>query len=60
MKRLAKSIAGTVPITSYLIGSLLLLTGSVAAGLWFFAAGAILAIASAILHSWIVLIEVLR
>ncbi|NUT57871.1 MAG: hypothetical protein HOQ00_03350 [Agromyces sp.] len=60
MKRMAKSVAGTVPITSYLVGSLLLMTGSVAAGLWFFAAGAILAIASAVLHSWIVLVEVLR
>lgn len=60
VQRMAKSIAGTVPITSYLIGSLLLMAGSVAAGLWFFAAGAILAIASAILHSWIVLVEVLR
>ena len=50
----------TVPITAYLVGALLLLVGSVAAGLWFFAIGAILAIASAILHSWIVLVEVLR
>lgn len=60
LQRMAKSVAGTVPITCYLVGSLLLIAGSVAAGLWFFAAGAILAIASAILHSWIVLVEVLR
>jgi hypothetical protein len=58
--RMLKAVAGIVPITAYLIGSLLLIAGSAVAGLWFFAAGAILAIASAILHSWIVLVEVLR
>lgn len=59
-QRTAKAVAGTVPITVYLIGSLLLVAGIASAGLWFFAAGAILAIASAVLHSWIVLVEVLR
>jgi hypothetical protein len=59
-QRSAKAVAGTVPITAYLVGALLLLAGPMAAGLWFLAIGAILAIASAILHSWIVLIEVLR
>lgn len=59
-QRSAKSVAGAVPITAYLVGGVLLLVGSEAAGLWFLAVGAILAIASAILHSWIVLIEVLR
>ena len=59
-QRSAKSVAGTMPITAYLVGGVLLLVGSEAAGLWFLAVGAILAIASAILHSWIVLIEVLR
>jgi len=58
--RTLKAVAGIMPITAYLVGSLLLIAGSVVAGLWFFAAGAILAIASAIMHSWIVLVEVLR
>ena len=59
-QRTAKAVAGTVPIAVYLVGSLLLVGGFASAGLWFVAAGAILAIASAVLHSWIVLVEVLR
>ncbi len=39
---------------------MLLILGFGAAGLWFVAVGAIFAIASAILHSWVVLVEVLR
>jgi len=59
-QRTAKAIAGTVPISAYVVGGVLLVAGAVNAGLWFLAIGAILAIASAILHSWIVLVEVLR
>ena len=59
-QRFAKSLAGTTPVVAYLAGSVLLIAGFDAAGLWFVAVGAILAIASAILHSWVVLVEVLR
>lgn len=59
-QRTAKAVAGAVPITAYVVGGVLLVVGAVGAGLWFLAIGAILAIASAILHSWIVLVEVLR
>ena len=42
------------------VGAVLVLVGSPAAGLGCLAAASILAIASAILHAWIVLVEVLR
>jgi hypothetical protein len=59
-QRFTKSLAGTTPVVAYLVGSVLLIVGFGEAGLWFVAVGAILAIASAILHSWVVLVEVLR
>ncbi|WP_350347463.1 hypothetical protein ABIQ69_12580 [Agromyces sp. G08B096] len=59
-ERLAKSALGVIPLAAYLAGGLALLAGAGSAGLWFLALGAILAIASAIVHAWVVLVEVLR
>lgn len=56
----AKSTAGAVPILAYLAGGVTLLAGAGAAGLWFLGIATILAIASAILYAWVVLVEVLR
>jgi hypothetical protein len=59
-QRFLKALLGTVPVVAYLAGSALLIAGAVEAGLWLLAVGAILAIASAIMHSWVVLVEILR
>ncbi|WP_127792745.1 hypothetical protein [Agromyces sp. LHK192] len=59
-ERVAKSIAGVVPLVVYLVGAVALLAGATALGLWSLAVATILAIASAILYAWIVLVEVLR
>lgn len=58
--RWAKALAGWVPVMCFLAGAVLVLAGAPAAGLGWLAAASILAIASAILHAWIVLVEVLR
>ncbi|WP_395243877.1 hypothetical protein ACGGZK_17400 [Agromyces sp. MMS24-K17] len=58
--RWAKAFAGWLPVALFLVGAVLVLVGSPAAGLGCLAAASILAIASAILHAWIVLVEVLR
>ncbi|MGC5171470.1 hypothetical protein ACLQ2Q_12545 [Microbacterium sp. DT81.1] len=57
--RVAKSVAGFLPIAAYLAAGVLLVVGQ-PGGLIMAAAGALLAIVSAILISWIVLVEVLR
>jgi hypothetical protein len=57
--RVAKVVAGFLPIAAYLAAGVLLVTGQ-PGGLVLAAAGALLAIVSAILISWIVLVEVLR
>ena len=66
-ERIAKSLAGLVPLTAFIIGAVLLIVGGavgelalVAAGLAFLAAGSVLAVVTAILYAWIVLVEVLR
>jgi hypothetical protein len=59
-ERVAKSVVGIVPIAAFLCGSVLLLAGVAGAGLAWLAAGSVLAVAAAILYSWIVLVEVLR
>ncbi|SFR72014.1 hypothetical protein SAMN05428970_1286 [Agromyces sp. CF514] len=59
-QQLAKSIVGTLPLGLYLAGAIALLAGAVVVGLWLLAVATILAIAAAILYSWVVLIEVLR
>jgi hypothetical protein len=57
--RVAKSVIGFLPIIAYLAAGALLAAGQTV-GLLLAAAGALLAIVSAILISWIVLVEVLR
>lgn len=57
--RPVKAGVGFVPLVSYLAGALLLLTDN-AAGLTYVAVASILAIISALLVSWVVLVEVLR
>lgn len=59
-QRAAKTAAGLVPIIVYLVGAVLLLADVTTAGLWLVAVGAIVAVASAILLAWVVLVEVLR
>ncbi|MFF2371066.1 hypothetical protein [Agromyces sp. NPDC058110] len=59
-QQVAKSIVGVVPLLAYAVGAVALVLGAAATGLWLFAVATILAIAAAILYSWIVLIEVLR
>ena len=59
-QRIAKSIAGVVPLAAFIVGGVLLLAGVAGAGLAWLAAGSVLAIAAAILYAWVVLVEVLR
>jgi len=56
----AKSAAGLLPVVAYLVGAVLLLAGVVPAGLMVLGIATILAIASAIVLAWVVLVEVLR
>lgn len=58
--RFGKSFTGMLPLLAFLGGAVALLAGAAAAGLWLLAIGAILAIVSAIVHAWVVLVEVLR
>ncbi|ANJ26242.1 hypothetical protein [Agromyces aureus] len=55
-----KSAAGVLPIVTYLVGAMLLLVGFTSAGLLVIGIATIVAIASAILLAWVVLVEVLR
>ncbi|MGP6170786.1 hypothetical protein ACTU6V_06210 [Microbacterium sp. A204] len=57
--RVVKSVLGYLPIVAYLSGAVLLIAG-VSSGLVLVAAGCLLAIVSAIVVSWVVLVEVLR
>ncbi|MCD2442888.1 hypothetical protein LQ757_11450 [Agromyces sp. SYSU K20354] len=66
-QRIAKSVVGLLPLASFIVGAVLLIVGGaggglalVAAGLAFLAAGSVLAVVTAILYAWIVLVEVLR
>jgi hypothetical protein len=58
--RFAKSTAGVLPIGGFLLGGVLIVTGSAAAGLVAVAVGSVLAIIAAIIIAWVVLVEVLR
>jgi hypothetical protein len=58
--RIAKSTAGVLPIAGFLLGGVLIVAGSVAAGLVAVAVGSVLAVIAAILMAWVVLVEVLR
>src|SRR5690606_26597472 len=57
--RVAKSVLGYLPLIAYLAGGVQLIAG-VSSGLVLIAAGCLLAIVSAIVVSWVVLVEVLR
>jgi hypothetical protein len=57
--RPVKAGVGFVPLVSYLAGAMLLMTDN-ATGLTYLAVASILAIISALLVSWVVLVEVLR
>ena len=57
--RPVKAAVGFVPLMSYLAGAMLLLTDNTS-GLTYLAIASILAIISALLVSWVVLVEVLR
>jgi len=57
---IAKSIAGWLPVALFVAGAVSVLAGAPSSGFGFLAGAIILAIASAILHAWIVLVEVLR
>src|SRR4051812_21596432 len=54
-----KSAAGVAPIIAFAIGSVVLVTGN-ADGFYGVAIGSVLAIVSAVLLSWIALVEILR
>jgi hypothetical protein len=58
--RVAKSTAGVLPIAGFLLGGVLIVAGSTTAGLIAVAIGSVLAVITAILMAWIVLVEVLR
>ena len=66
-ERVAKSTVGMLPLAAFITGAVLLIAGGagaglgvVTAGLAFIAVGSVLAVATAILYAWIVLVEVLR
>jgi hypothetical protein len=58
--RFAQGVAGLVPIAAFLVGGVLLLVGSVPAGLVAVGLGSVLAVVFAIIMAWVVLVEVLR
>jgi hypothetical protein len=58
--RIAKSATGILPIAGFLIGGVLIVAGSAPAGLVAVAIGSVLAVITAILMAWVVLVEVLR
>lgn len=59
LMRPVKAGIGFVPLVSYLAGAILLMTDN-ATGLTYLAIASILAIISALLVSWVVLVEILR
>ena len=58
--RLLQSLAGLLPLAAFLTGSVLIVAGAAAAGLVALAFGSVLAVISAIIIAWVVLVEVLR
>ncbi len=58
--RLQQSIAGLLPLATFLTGSVLIVAGAASAGLVALAFGSVLAVISAIIIAWVVLVEVLR
>ena len=60
VERTLKGSVGVLPIVAFLIGAVLMIAGSAAAGLFAAAIGSVLAIVTAIVMAWVVLVEVLR
>ncbi|WP_136706562.1 hypothetical protein [Agromyces sp. H66] len=58
--RFGKSILGVIPIAAFLVGGVLILVGTGAAGLVAVALGSLLAVIAAIVMAWVMLVEVLR
>jgi hypothetical protein len=58
--RLLQSLAGLLPLAAFLTGSVLVVAGAASAGLVALAFGSVLAVISAIIIAWVVLVEVLR
>ena len=58
--RLLQSIAGLLPLATFLTGSVLIVAGAASAGLVAVAFGSVLAVIAAIIIAWVVLVEVLR
>ncbi|WP_394550928.1 hypothetical protein ACDF64_10095 [Agromyces sp. MMS24-JH15] len=58
--RWAKAAVGWLAVVLFLVGGVLVLAGAPAAALGCLGAASLVAIGSAILHAWIVLVEVLR
>jgi hypothetical protein len=58
--RFVKNLVGMLPIAAFLLGGVLIVAGSTAAGLVAVAIGSVLAVINAILIAWVVLVEVLR
>ncbi|MET0725629.1 MAG: hypothetical protein ABWY36_04710 [Leifsonia sp.] len=54
-----KIVVGSIPLVGFLVGSLMLISG-LPGGYYAVAAGTLLAIISAVLLSWIALVEILR
>src|SRR5215207_7249078 len=59
-ERVAKGTTAVLPIVAFLTGGVLIVIGSVPAGLLAVAVGSVLAVVAAIIMAWIVLVEVLR
>jgi hypothetical protein len=60
IERTLKASIGVLPVAAFLIGSVLMITGADAPGLIAAAIGSVLAIVTAIVMAWVVLVEVLR
>ncbi len=60
VQRAGKGIVGTLPVAAFVVGGTLLVVGAVPAGLVAAAVGSVLAVVSAVVMAWVVLVEVLR
>lgn len=60
VERTLKASVGVLPLAAFLIGSALMIAGGDAPGLIAAAIGSVLAIVTAIVMAWVVLVEVLR
>jgi hypothetical protein len=58
--RALQGLSGVLPLAAFLVGAVLIVAGAASAGLVAIAFGSVLAVISAILIAWVVLVEVLR